>query len=62
MMYSALFLANIVYQCYSNNCDVWTGRDYLGRICDAGVYMYYLKYKCADGKEYFTKGEITLAR
>jgi gliding motility-associated-like protein len=53
---------NIVYQCYSNNCDVWTGRDYLGRICDAGVYMYYLKYKCADGKEYFTKGEITLAR
>ena len=53
---------NIVYQCHSDHCDSWTGVDYLGRTADVGVYMYALKYLCADGKEYMAKGEITLLR
>ena len=29
---------------------------------DAGVYHFYLKYKCSDGTVYFKKGDVHLIR
>lgn len=39
----------------------WNGT-YNGQDVAAGVYMYYLKYTCADGNVFFEKGDITLIR
>lgn len=53
---------NIVYQCYSNTCTPWNGKDLNGKQADMGVYMYYIKYRCSDGKMYYAHGEINLIR
>ncbi len=39
----------------------WDGA-YKGRPADVGVFGYYLKAKCPNGKEIFKKGNITLIR
>nr|HQE11660.1 gliding motility-associated C-terminal domain-containing protein [Flavipsychrobacter sp.] len=39
----------------------WDGT-FAGKAQDVGVYFYYIKYKCADGKYYEDKGEVTLVR
>lgn len=39
----------------------WDGT-YLGRYVDLGVYHYYIKYTCDDGKTRHKKGDITLIR
>ena len=39
----------------------WDGR-YKGRDADVGVFGYYLRAKCPNGKEIFKKGKVTLIR
>lgn len=39
----------------------WDG-NYKGRPADVGVFGYYVKYTCLNGKENFKKGNITLIR
>lgn len=39
----------------------WDGT-YKGMPADPAVFVFYLTVKCADGQEYFTKGNITLIR
>lgn len=39
----------------------WDGT-FLGRDADLGVYYYYIKYTCDDGKNRIKKGDITLLR
>jgi len=39
----------------------WDG-NYKGRPADVGVFGYYLKAKCPNGKEIFKKGNVTLIR
>ncbi|HPQ08916.1 MAG TPA: PKD domain-containing protein [Bacteroidia bacterium] len=39
----------------------WDGK-YKGRDADVGVFGYYLKAKCPNGKEIFKKGNVTLIR
>ncbi len=39
----------------------WDGY-FRGRSSDPAVFDFYLKYKCAGGKEYFQKGNVTLIR
>ena len=39
----------------------WDG-SYKGKIAEPAVYVYHLRVRCADGQNYFTKGNITLIR
>jgi hypothetical protein len=39
----------------------WDG-NYKGKPADVGVFGYYVKVKCNNGKETFKKGNITLIR
>jgi gliding motility-associated-like protein len=39
----------------------WDGT-FNGVQCDAGTYYYYVKLKCAQGREVFRKGDVTLLR
>jgi gliding motility-associated-like protein len=39
----------------------WDG-EYKGMLADPSVFVFYLEAKCADGQEYFKKGNITLMR
>lgn len=40
----------------------WDGHYRDGKPATLGVYMYYLRYLCSDGKIYSRKGEVTLYR
>lgn len=40
----------------------WNGNYKNGRKADVGIYMYFLEYRCSDGKTYQRKGDITLYR
>lgn len=40
----------------------WTGTYKDGSLAPSGVYMYYVKYTCADGKLYEKKESVTLLR
>ncbi|MBK9283386.1 MAG: gliding motility-associated C-terminal domain-containing protein [Sphingobacteriaceae bacterium] len=41
---------------------VWDGKNFSGKECASGVYMYIIKGKGKDDKEYESKGNITLLR
>lgn len=45
----------------SNPAQGWDGR-FKGREADTGVFGYYLRVKCANGGETFSKGNVTLIR
>ena len=44
-----------------NQYEGWDGT-YEGREVDPAVFVYYLEVVCADGQEYFEKGNVTLIR
>lgn len=53
----------VVYGNYVGNpSEGWDGRYRNGKPATLGVYMYYLRYLCSDGKIYTKKGEVTLYR
>lgn len=39
----------------------WNG-SFRGRLCDPGVFVYYLKVRCFDGQVFEKKGNVTLIR
>ena len=39
----------------------WDGR-YKGKAVDPAVYVYWLTATCADGQDYFHKGNVTVIR
>ena len=54
---------NKVYETKSTTGNIaWDGKNFGGKECAAGVYMYIIKGKGKDDKEYEQKGNITLIR
>lgn len=51
----------IVYETANTDAQGWDGT-FAGRDLDMGVYQYYIKYRCLDGKDYEMKGDVTLIR
>ena len=46
----------------SNNPNTgWDGK-YNDKLCDPGVFVYYLNLDCLDGQNYFKKGNITIIK
>jgi gliding motility-associated-like protein len=46
----------------ANQFEAWDG-SYKGEPCEIGTYQYYLKYRCAEGKELTElQGDVTLLR
>ncbi len=53
----------VVFGNYAGNSNKgWDGCYKDGKPATLGVYMYYLRYLCSDGKTYTRKGEVTLYR
>jgi gliding motility-associated-like protein len=54
---------NKVYDVRSSTGNIaWDGKNLSGKECASGVYLYVIKAKGRDGKEYEAKGNITLMR
>lgn len=50
----------MLFESHSLN-DGWNGT-YKSKLCQPGVYVYYLKVICLDKQEFFKKGNVTLLR
>jgi gliding motility-associated-like protein len=54
---------NKVYETHSETGNIlWDGRNFNGKECSAGVYLYLISAKGKDDKEYSFKGNVTLLR
>jgi gliding motility-associated-like protein len=54
---------NKVYETTSATGNIaWDGKNFKGKECSAGVYLYIITGKGNDGKEYKNKGNVTLIR
>jgi gliding motility-associated-like protein len=54
---------NKVYETSSKTGNIaWDGKNFAGKECAQGVYMYIIKAKGKDDKEYEQKGNVTLMR
>ncbi|MBK9284861.1 MAG: gliding motility-associated C-terminal domain-containing protein [Sphingobacteriaceae bacterium] len=54
---------NKVYETNSATGNIaWEGKNFQGAECSAGVYFYIITAKGKDGKEYSSKGNVTLMR
>ena len=46
----------------SRNKDIGWDGSFEGQTVEPAVFVYYLEVVCADGQEYFEKGNVTVLR